>query len=183
LVLFLRNALEPEAEEIMITGSKKCGECHSLKMYGDQQTPWENSAHRKAYYSLSSEKSTNFASSRNIQTPINNPLCLKCHTTEFSIKESKKTPTYFIDEGVGCESCHGAGSGYSPTEIMESEELFKSHGGEVGNEETCRKCHSPKGNPEQKIMENVCPFQKDDFIYKTAFEKIKHPVNRENFKK
>jgi hypothetical protein len=181
-LFFMKNAFEPSKEQVVVIGSTKCGECHGLKNMGDQQSVWEKSRHKTAYQTLLSEKSVEFAKSRNIETPANNELCGKCHTTAFALKEYFKANTYNLDEGVGCEACHGAGSVYYPAELHKDESEFKRNGGEIGDESTCRKCHSPKGNPEQKILDNACPFQKDDFVYKTAFEKIKHPIDRTNFK-
>jgi len=182
LLFFLKNALEPTKEPVIITGSQKCGECHSLKNLGDQQSVWEKSRHWESYKILLTEKAVSFASKNNLEAPHNNTLCLKCHTTEFSLKDFDKSPVYDINEGIGCESCHGAGSNYYPAELHKEESEFKRNGGIVGDESTCKSCHSPKGNPEQKISEDVCPFQTEDFIYKTAFEKIKHPLNKDNFK-
>ncbi|MCI0449039.1 MAG: cytochrome c family protein [Chlorobi bacterium] len=180
-LLFLRNALKPSDEPLLITGVEKCGECHKLKMLGNQLEVWQNSAHAKAYKSLLSEKASEFTAKNNLELPADNKVCLKCHTTEHFLKDFDKQPGYKTDEGVGCEACHGAGSKYSPAELHKEEEQFKKFGGIVGSEETCLKCHSPKGNKEQKVMENVCPFQLEDFVYKPALEKIKHLVNKDNF--
>jgi hypothetical protein len=181
LIMFLKNALQPKPEPVSITGSEKCGECHKLKINGDQQAVWENSKHSQAYKTLLSPKARDFASKNNMREPVNDKQCLKCHTTENHLAGFPKLDSYQIEEGVGCESCHGAGSMYSPSKIMADEYLFKHNGGEKGSEETCLKCHSSKGNKEQKITGDVCPFQTNDFSYKTEFEKIKHPVNKNNF--
>lgn len=182
LVVFLKNALEPSEDPVVITGSEKCGECHQLQSLGNQQVVWESSKHSQAYKTLQTQKAADFTKKNNIAQPVKNEMCLKCHTTELFLKDFYKTPYYKIDEGVGCESCHGAGSGYSPADIMKDEALFKRHGGVTGDEGTCMKCHSPKANKEQKLSADICPFQDEDFVYKTAFDKIKHPVNRDNFK-
>jgi hypothetical protein len=182
LLFFLKNALEPKEEPVLITGSDKCGECHQLQMLGNQTVYWQTSRHRAAYISLQSQLAKDFAAKNNIAEPIKNELCLSCHTTSGILKGFGGQLSYKIEEGVGCEGCHGAGSGYSPTENMKDEELFKRHGGIVGDEKVCLECHSPKANTEHKISEDSCPFQDEDFNYKAAFEKIKHPVNRDNFK-
>lgn len=181
LLLFLKNALEPENEPIMITGSGKCNECHQLKELGNQQIVWQNSGHSRAFKTLLSDKAKEFTLKNNLKEPVKNELCLKCHTTGGFIGGELQA-SYNIEEGVGCEACHGAGSKYSPAEIMKDEIIYKRNGGIVGDEGTCGKCHSPAANKEQKLTENMCPFQDEDFVYKTEFEKIKHPVNRENFK-
>jgi hypothetical protein len=182
LLLFLKNALEPKEEPVLITGSDKCNECHQLKSLGEQMMRWQISRHRAAYISLQSQLAKDFTAKNNIVEPVNNETCLRCHTTSGFLEDIKKQPSYKMDEGVGCEACHGAGSKYSPAEIMKDEALFKRNGGIAGDEKLCLKCHSPKANKEQKLTEDACPFQEEDFNYKQAFEKIKHPVNRDNFK-
>lgn len=182
LLLFLKNALEPSVEPVRITGSDKCGECHQLQMLGNQQQVWQNSRHKAAYVSLQTQQAKDFAVKNNLPEPVKNEMCLSCHTTSGLYKSFERQQSYKIEEGVGCEGCHGAGSDYSPTEVMKDEELFKRHGGVVGDEKVCLQCHSTKGNREQKLSEDSCPFQSEDFNYKAAFEKIKHPVNRDNFK-
>ncbi len=181
LLFFFKSALEPKETPPALIGSGKCGECHVLRSLGDQQTVWEKSRHKNAYLTLQTEKAVSFASKNNIEQPVKNSLCLKCHTTEFSIKDISKTPTYNITEGVGCESCHGPGSNYYPADMHKVHSEFLRNGGVKTDESTCRNCHSPKGNPDQKILETACPFQEQDFIYLSAFEKIKHSLNKESF--
>ncbi|HEY3251572.1 MAG TPA: multiheme c-type cytochrome, partial [Ignavibacteria bacterium] len=177
------NALKPEEIPIRITGSEKCNTCHSLKALGNQQKSWDESAHSKAYNTLLSDKAKIFNKEKGLETPEQNKLCIRCHTTKGILITTDADVTYNVAEGVGCEACHGAGSDYSPAEIMKEEELFIKHGGVVGNEETCLKCHSQNAwNKSEQISESVCPFQDKDFNYKTSFEKIKHPLNKENIK-
>lgn len=182
LLLFLKNALEPEEEPVLITGSDKCNECHQLKSLGEQMMRWQISRHRAAYISLQSQLAKDFAVKNNIPEPVKNEMCLGCHTTSGFLKGFQSQTSYKIEEGVGCEGCHGAGSKYSPAEIMKDEALYKRNGGIIGDEKLCLECHSPKANKEQKLTEDACPFQEEDFNYKQAFEKIKHPLNRDNFK-
>lgn len=176
LLLFLKNALEPRPEPVIIMGAKSCGECHSLKNLGNQQEVWEDSRHKQAYNTLLSDKAKQFAAKHNIESPEKNQQCLKCHTTEFHLEGPLKSLVYNIDEGVGCESCHGAGSKYSSAHIMEDEQQFLQNGGLKGDK-SCNSCHSPTANMEQKPLDDACGFQLEDFDYKTEFEKIKHPLN------
>jgi Cytochrome c554 and c-prime len=179
LLLFLKNALQPQVEPLQLTGSGKCGECHGLKNEGNQYDIWKNSRHSAAYSSLLSEKAKDFSARFNLVPPEENALCLKCHTTEHFVTGVEKSGFFNISEGVGCEVCHGAGSRYTPAEIMKDENLFMHNGGLKGDEKTCEPCHSSEGNKDQKLSEEVCPFQENDFDYKSAFEKIKHPVNKD----
>jgi hypothetical protein len=182
-ILFLKNALKPEEVPIQITGTEKCNTCHGLKALGNQQKPWEDSKHSKSYNSLLSDKAKEFNRNKGLEEPEQNPLCVKCHTTKGILVIVSSEAGYNISEGVGCEACHGAGSGYSPSEIMKERELFIKHGGTIGNEETCLKCHSRKGwDKSTSVSENVCPFQEHDFNYKSSLEKIRHPLNKENNK-
>lgn len=179
LLFFLKNALEPKKEPIFLTGSDKCGECHALKNIGDQNTVWKLSKHSEAYSILLSSNAKDFASKNGLKSPETEEKCLKCHSTEYSLSIKEKGQFYNITEGVGCESCHGAGSVYSSAEIMKDESSFINFGGVKGDESTCKPCHNAKGNKEQVLKDDVCPFQLNDFDYKTAFEKIKHPLNKD----
>lgn len=180
-IFFLKNALEPRETPLMIVGSAECGECHLLLKHGNQQKIWNESAHKKAYTSLMSDKARDFAAKNNIAWPVNNKICLKCHTTRYFLNENI-SESYNIEEGVGCEACHGAGSKYSPAEVMGDVNLFIKNNGVKGDEKICLKCHSPSANKSMQISETVCPFQTKDFVYKTEFEKIKHPLLKDNFK-
>lgn len=182
LLFFLKNALEPKEVPVMITGSDKCGECHQLQSLGNQNNVWKNSGHSASFRSLTTDKAKDYASKNNLGDPAQNEACLKCHTTAGFLKDTEKQPSYKVEEGVGCESCHGAGSKYSPSEIMKDEALFKREGGVVGDEATCLECHSKTANKEKILKDDSCPFQDEDFNYKSAWEKIKHPLNKDNFK-
>lgn len=180
LFYFLKNALEPSKEPLFITGTDKCAECHGLKNQGDQFTPWKNSKHSGAYTVLFSSKAREFNSANGLKSPENEEKCLSCHTTKGFLSGVAAGEYFKTDEGVGCEACHGAGSHYSPAEIMMVESAFLRNGGIKGDSATCLKCHNPKGNKEKALKDNICPFQLNDFDYKTEFEKIKHPLNKNN---
>lgn len=179
LIFFLKNALEPDNEPLFITGTDKCGECHGLKNNGDQYSVWKNSRHSEAYNVLISSKAKDFAVKNGLKSPEIEEKCLKCHTTEFSLKGTLKGEYYNITEGVGCESCHGAGSKYSPAEVMKTESAFIKFGGIKGDKNTCKPCHSEKGNKEQVLKDDLCPFQENDFDYQSAVDKIEHKLNKD----
>lgn len=180
LIFFLKNALEPSKEPLFITGTDKCAECHGLKNSGDQYTPWKNSRHYGAYTVLFSSKARDFNSSNGLKSPESEEKCLKCHTTKGFLNGTITGEFYKTEEGIGCEACHGAGSHYSPAEIMKVESAFLRNGGIKGDSTTCLKCHSPSGNIEGVLKDNSCPFQKNDFDYEKEFEKIKHPLSNKN---
>jgi len=71
-----------------------------------------------------------------------------------------------IEDGVQCETCHGAGSEYKNMKIMKSREESIAHGMvEITDRETfCQKCHNPESPTFKEIN------------FTEAWETIKHPV-------
>ena len=95
-----------DAKNFTFVGSKVCKECHVLDGIGNQYKIWETSPHAKAYKKLLTGNSIEIAKKNNITAPEQDYQCLKCHATgKGSVKE-------IVEEGVGCESCHGPGSEY-----------------------------------------------------------------------
>ncbi len=82
-------------------GSDACKACHAA-----EHKLWDNSKHGHALDTL--EKVAKRPSLRNYD-----PECVRCHTVGFDYKtgyeDEKKTPNL---KHVGCENCHGPGSGH-----------------------------------------------------------------------
>lgn len=93
-ILFLKTALKPEEVPVQITGSVKCGTCHSLKNIGNQQKIWEESKHSQAFNSLLSDKAKQFTQSKGLENPEQNILCLKCHTTKHHLGINESDPAW-----------------------------------------------------------------------------------------
>lgn len=108
------------------TGAKAgCRKCH-LKQYRS----WEKTPHAKTLEALPEDERSN-------------PECLRCHTTGFG------EPTGFTSVDatpelafVGCEQCHGPGSGYRDKEIMQDHEASAAAGLRIPDEQTCLGCHN-----------------------------------------
>ena len=66
---------------------------------------------------------------------------MACHTTAGRNPLATFLEGYHQWEGVGCESCHGAGSAYAASEVMRDRRAFLANGGRIPNEQTCRDCH------------------------------------------
>jgi hypothetical protein len=62
--------------------------------------------HAEAYRTLRSEDSAVMAKRLGIDAPEREPLCLACHAE--SVKSASRGPRFQLDDGVGCEACHGA---------------------------------------------------------------------------
>jgi len=161
-LLFIGSALAQEHEYV---GSSKCKSCHKKEEKGAQYKVWADSAHAKAFETLSSEKALKIAAEKKLALPPNQtPECLKCHTTGFGEGgyEIKDDAFYHPDkadkkgkaaakrmtslQSVSCEACHGAGSDYKGKKnmraIFEGEISAEEHGLVVQNEKVCKACHN-----------------------------------------
>jgi nitrate/TMAO reductase-like tetraheme cytochrome c subunit len=163
---FLRRTVTgrrlPEHEYV---GSARCAECHLDRERGAQYLHWLQSRHGLAYWRLATGLAKFLASRReqyrDIEEPIREWRCLKCHTTGAQDEEARFAESFAQEEGVGCEACHGPGSAYMAPEIMEDRELFLRNGGRLPTEQTCRECH-----------------QDDRFRYEERLVRIAHPRPR-----
>ncbi len=87
------------------TGSDACGGCHQAEL-----EQWRTTAHARATDSL---RQRQHARQRR---------CQSCHTTGDA---PAGRPAF---NGVGCESCHGAGAGYAQDDIMRDPTLAAALG-------------------------------------------------------
>ena len=121
---------------LVFTGNEDCSICHN-KIFKH----WKETHHASAYETLVKVEHEY------------DPECLLCHTigmrylTGFETIET--TPKM---KGVGCENCHGPGSGHK---LTQSKDYGKA------NEENCIICHNSEHSPE--------------FQFKEYWQKIKHP--------
>ncbi|MBC8425426.1 cytochrome C554 [bacterium] len=136
------SAFAALAEEPTIIGVPKCKMCHKAKT-GDQFKIWSESKHAGAFETLKSEAALAIATEKELGNPWEEPACLKCHTTQAFLGAELDAKTKYVDEeGVGCESCHGAGSAYKSKKVMSDHDAAVAAGLTVGGEETCLKCHN-----------------------------------------
>ncbi|MEE8451163.1 MAG: multiheme c-type cytochrome [Thermoguttaceae bacterium] len=145
------------------TGAIACGECHQGPDNGYQLSRWHVSKHALAYASLATPSAEAIAREAGIQgDPQKSPACLKCHTTSYNDPAGGAMESYAIDEGVGCEACHGAGGEYSIEVVMEDPEAAAAAGLKPVTRDTCLGCHrQAHGKP---------------FDYETASLAIAHPT-------
>ena len=146
-IQFLRRTVDGERHrsQFAYVGSKKCATCHSASEHGGQYVTWLRSRHALAYWRLATDWAAFLASlreeNRDIESPIEEQRCLKCHTT--GAQEWPADPSRVVrpEEGVGCEACHGPGSAYIKPEIMADSNRFSENGGVIPDQLTCRGCH------------------------------------------
>ena len=81
----------------------------------DEIATWQepssaSGAHSRAYAALASPRGRQIAASLGLGAATSAPACLGCHATYEPA--SPKGARFQISDGVGCESCHGASSGW-----------------------------------------------------------------------
>ncbi|HMB68595.1 MAG TPA: cytochrome c family protein [bacterium] len=157
------------AEDAEYIGAKKCSMCHKKAEDGEQFKIWSESAHAKAFETLASEEAKAEAAKHGIEDPQAAPECLKCHATAFAVMDDLENQKITLEEGVSCESCHGAGSNYYKKATMEGITAGEIDGASVGlvhpDEAMCKTCHTPEGNSFFK-----------EFNFEERVAKIAHPI-------
>jgi len=129
-------------------GAKKCMACHkSEKLGGVAYTIWEKSAHAKAFKTLQSEEAQKIAKEKGLKAPAHeSPECLKCHVAGGGTAKNVEA-TFKKEEGVTCEACHNAASGYLSihNKKTDADKAKAKAGGLVKlakNEKSCTTCHN-----------------------------------------
>jgi len=129
-------------------GAKKCMACHkSEKLGGLAYTVWEKSKHATAYKTLMSAEAKKIAGEKGLKTaPHESPECLKCHVTGGGTAKNIDVG-FKKEEGVTCEACHNAASGYLTIHNKKTE-ADKAKAKAAGlvklekNEKSCTTCHN-----------------------------------------
>ncbi len=121
-VLLSQSSTEAEEHKYMGTATCASSNCHGAaaprkgsNVLHNEYTTWsKKDAHSKAWRVLTNEDSKKISHNLGLGDPSKEPLCLKCHST--FIGEKVRGDKYTVEDGVSCESCHGA-----------SEDWLKSH--------------------------------------------------------
>ncbi len=149
-------------------GVTRCRICHKKPEQGNQYGIWRNSAHARAYTDLGTPRARSIASKKGISDPQRAEECLACHATGYANKTRFFGPKYKIEDGVGCESCHGAGSDYFKKKtmiaVLNGELKRENVGLIIPDEADCRECHNRR-SPTFKA-----------FDFESANAQITHPV-------
>lgn len=132
----------------MYVGVKRCKTCHNLEKAGGQFAKWTESKHSKAFATLATPKALEIAKEKGIADPQKADECLSCHVTGHGEAAGKFKESFVAADGVGCESCHGAGSNYLKKKTMEGlrdkSMKYEDHGLLAVTKKTCDKCHNEK---------------------------------------
>lgn len=164
MLFFVSGVVEAQAKFV---GVKMCGACHKAEKAGQAYTIWEKSKHASAYKTLEGEEAKALAAKKGIKgSPAEAKECLKCHVpgggTATNVDKS-----FDVKEGVTCEACHGAASGYRMIHNKpENKEKAAAAGLVHGSKEDskpCEKCHNAE-SPTHK------PFKMSEMWAKIAHQ-------------
>ena len=144
-------------------GAEKCKMCHNAPAKGAQFTKWSESKHAQAYATLGTDAAKKLAEAKGIADPQKSDQCLKCHVTGHGAPAEMLTEKYKKEDGVACESCHGAGGDYWNMAVMKDTAKATAAGLVMPTEATCKGCHNPE-SPSFK-----------EFNFAEAKAKIAHP--------
>lgn len=161
-----------EKKEFEYIGAKACKPCHFIKKSGAQYKIWEEGPHAKAYATLATPEAKAIAKERGIDDPQKAEACVKCHVTAYGVPDKLKSARLTLEEGVGCEACHGPGSEYKGRKVMIDLYEGKLKPEDYGlikpvTEEVCVQCHN-KESPTFK-----------GFDYEKMSAEIAHPVPKD----
>ncbi len=160
-----RDVLKPAApsnDRPRFVGVRACMLCHRGAMQGFQFSRWKLSAHSSAYALLSTRKASEIARKEGVQeAPQESAVCLVCHSTA-GARMGEALPSYSVDEGVGCEACHGPGSDHMRPKGKAERPHALNADLSRSSRETCLRCHTGE--------------HAGEFDYEAAITLVQHPI-------
>lgn len=155
------------AQGATYVGATACGLCHKSEAKGNQLGQWQKTKHAQAFATLTTAAADSIAKAKGLAKPAaESPECLECHAITATVAADSK---FNMKEGVQCESCHGAGSGYKALSVMK--DYAKSVAGGMQDfakdpekiRALCIKCHNDR-SPTMK-----------EFKFDEQWAKVAHP--------
>lgn len=128
-----------------LVGVEVCGMCHKTDKAGKQLDIWKGSKHSQAFQALLSDKAIAIGKEKGLKdVPSKSPECLKCHVTGNDVDASLIGKKFKVEDGVQCETCHGAGADYKDMKIMKVKDEAVKNGLEIHTDKDkfCTKCHN-----------------------------------------
>ena len=168
LLLTEKVLFSQQTQDYIYVGEKVCRQCHHLNGNRNQFNQWRLTHHAKAYAVLGNLESKQIAELSGIDTePQKSPVCLGCHTTAYSVEKWEKDESFYLEDGVQCELCHGPGSDYIDENIMMDRKKALKAGLILGEERDCLVCHKEKAS-------HITVLNSKKFNYKEALQEIAH---------
>jgi len=169
LAVLGKAGAEPQTEERVHLGVTACAgnTCHGaverLKgssvpqneyLIWSQETDKQRiDKHHQAYKALLTDRAKQIARNLGLNDAANSKVCLKCHTDY--VDAGRRDPQFKIEDGVGCEACHGAaekwlGPHYSrvPHDVLVRDYSLTALDKPMVRAEKCLSCHF--GDPEDE---------------------------------
>jgi len=163
-------AEEGSQKNPVYVGVKVCATCHEGKGMGHQLSRWLASKHARAFAVLAKPQAKEIAKLSGIpQEPQESSMCLGCHATGANAEAWEKDETFFTEDGVQCEKCHGPGSEYMDATIMTDRRAAESAGLMMPTVQDCMGCHQVKGS-------HVAVHKLPKLDMKQALSDIAHPT-------
>ena len=162
-------------------GSAACGQCHKGEAMGHQYSVWRASPHARGWAALGTPKGYEAAARRKLEgDPSRHPDCLKCHSTGYG---AARLPSSTVDEGVGCEACHGPGGDYMAEAVMRDPRAARTAGLNPSPRQACAGCHGSKFNAQEALKKIAHPTKLPPVAnqprYKTPLNLALRPGGRE----
>lgn len=155
-------------------GSKRCRICHNSPLRGKIYEIWSKNKHALAYRKLLTPEAKEVAARLGIDKPEKSGECLRCHATAYGLSKKIVTKKVKVEEGVSCESCHGAGEDYSKVTIMRNRQKAVAAGLVSPAKNVCTECHNPESptwNPQRYTDKKG---NKTGFEFEVSWEMIEH---------
>jgi len=129
--------------EYKYVGVSKCKMCHKGDAKGKQFEIWSDSKHSKAFQNLGTEAADKIAKDKGFTTPAKEtPACIKCHVLGKDINPAELEDSFDKNDGVQCETCHGAGSGYKSKMTPKANAIENGMNALTDIEAFCKGCHN-----------------------------------------
>ncbi len=132
-------------------GVSVCKMCHQTAKNGEQFQKWQASKHAQAYKTLLTPEAAKIAEAKGIKgKPSEAKECLECHETGYDVAAANLGPKFNKEDGVQCETCHGAGKDYMKMNIMKDQKLAAANGlvllsvKDGSAQKFCETCHNKK---------------------------------------
>lgn len=152
------------ADDFDYVGAEGCKMCHRAKT-GNQWQKWLDGPHASAYETLKNDASAQIVADKGLDgNAWELDECLQCHVTAHGVAEDRLGRRYSVEQGVGCESCHGPGSDYKSMKTMRDHDAAVAAGLAEITPETCTVCHNEE-SPTYK-----------GFDYEEYVARIAHPI-------